>query len=380
MRGLRPVILAGLLVLLAPGGCGPDQPAAPATLVDVPTPDFPGSLPPDPTRDLEFQFMLDSYQPQGPLHTLLLCGDFQQLMDIQHWGILMELDRREATRPPHHHGCSMFQCRSGNSALLGRNFDHKFSEMLVAWCYPDSGYTSLGFIPLNQWGFTRENPFDAENPQHRRMLLMGPTATIEGMNSRGVTVTLASLGRQKVTLKPDRKPRFLIHLVREILDHAANLEEAIAIAQRYNIFDNGRDLISHHIFLADPESGSAVLEWQNGVMEVIRSGPHDQVVTNRPLFARSDNALRSSCRRYRTLAEALDRSTPGFAWQDALDALRQAAQHNATFIIEGERWRVSTQWSAVFDMTARQAYIAWGRDYKTVYRFTVPVAPLSHTH
>ncbi len=363
-----------LLIVLActwPCACASDQPAGPPQVVDT----QPRSLPTsgtDLTRDEAFVQMLGSYARVGPLHTISLWGDFQQLIDIQHWGIMLELDRRESSSPPNRHGCSMFQSKSGHTALLGRNFDHKFSEMLVAWCYPDSGYASLGFIPLNQWGFTEDRPFDPEDPDQRRLLLGGPAATIEGMNERGVTVTLASLEPQSVTPDPTKPPRFLIHLVREILDHAGTLEEAIDLARGYNIFDNGRDLISHHIFLADPVSGSAVLEWRGGQMEVLRSGNEDQVVTNRPLCGVEEEDRRRGCRRYRKLAEALEKQEPGFGWIAGMGALQAAAQHNVTYLIHGERWRVSTQWSAVFDMTAREVFVSWGRQYETVYKFQVP--------
>lgn len=331
----------------------------------------------DQTRDQQFETMLDSYQRVGDLHTMTLYGDFQSLMDVQHWGIMMELERRQpANKKPANsdrHGCSMFQYRTADgSALMGRNFDHKYSELLAVWCYPDSGFTSLAFIPLNQWGYNEEKPFNPANPQHKRTLLNGPTTCIEGLNAKGVCLSLASLDKQSVTPDPNKQPRFLIHLVREILDHAASLDEAIAIAQRYNIFDNGRDLITHHIFLADAHSGSAVLEWNNGQMEVLRSGADPQVVTNRPLFGKSDGHLRQDCRRYCSLAEDLDKAGPEFGWQQGMAALEDAAQHNENYFIEGERWKVSSQWSAIFDMTHGSAYVCVNRKYDTIYQLAVP--------
>jgi hypothetical protein len=362
-----------VLTTLLAGGCRPEAAAEMAVVIEVATPPPPALITGDPSREQQQTFMLDSYRKVGKLHTVTLCGDFQQLIDIQHWGIMLEMKRREPAAPASRHGCSMFQARGrGGNALLGRNFDQKDTEMLAAWCYPDSGYTSLSFIPLNQWGFTEENPFDPADPRQKRFLLSGPTTAIEGMNEKGVVITLASLGKQTTRSAPDRQPRFLIHLVREILDHAASLSEAVAIAQRYNIFDNGRDVISHHIFLADADSGSAVLEWQDGVMRVLRSGPNPQVVTNRPLCNVDEQQLRADCRRYRTLSDAVNEVGIGLDWQDGMDTLQRAAQHNVNYVIEGEQWIVSTQWSAVFDMTAREAFVCAGRDYETVYRLQVP--------
>ena len=44
--------------------------------------------------------------------------------------------------------------------------------------------------------------------------------------------------------------------------------------------------------------------------------------------------------------------------------------------IDGRRLRVSTQWSAVFDVESREALVCVHRDYSTVYRFRFPDRPV----
>ena len=153
----------------------------------------------------------------------------------------------------------MFAHRTGRSTgLVGRNFDNRDTQVLAGWFYPTNGYASVALLPLSDLGYTPDDPFDPASEQNRRTLLYAPVMAIEGMNEKGVTVTLASLGRREVTLVPGRESRFLIHLVREILDQAASVNEAVSIAEKYNIFDNGAEVISHHIFLTDPHSGSGL--------------------------------------------------------------------------------------------------------------------------
>jgi|GEM_PF-2662377 len=389
---MKPARLLFLVTLiLAVPGCAPE--GAPL-LIELETPAAPPSgLVGEPSYD----FMLDSYARNGDLHVMTLCGDFQALMEVQHWGIMLELDRLEPKPKPRRAGCSMFQCPSDSGgALVGRNFDHRAGDMLVAWTFPDSGYASLGFIPMNQWAFNPDNPFNPDDPIQKRYLLLGAMNTIEGMNARGVTVTLASLDRHETLPDPDRKPRFLLHLVREILDYAGTLDEAIAIAERYNVFDNGRTIISHHIFLADPVNGSAVLEWSGGEMEVLRSGPSTQVVTNRPLFETGepsqlsgpgladdsvtpllevpDKRLRNSCPRYNCLAKALEAAPEGLNWQTGMQALKAAAQKDRHVVLNGEPWVVNTEWSAIFDMTRKEAYVCVDRKFDVVYKLKVPTS------
>ena len=372
--GVPRIILPVILLAMILAGCRDESSPIIMELATPPSP--PAGLATAP-RDSLYRFMLDSYRKVGNLHTITLCGDFQAQMAVEHWGIMMELDRREAgkaTRDQRRTGCSMFQQRGADGhRLVGRNFDHKDSEMLAAWCFPDSGFASLGFVPLNQWGFTPRNPFDPENPRHRRMLLKAPLAVIEGMNERGVCVTLASLGAQEVNPGPAKEPRFLIHLVREILDGAADLEQAIALADEYNVFDNGRDLISHHIFLADPDHGSAVLEWHAGRMSVLRSGESPQAVTNTPVWGQDPTALGRACPRYAGLWQRMKEGQGLADWRAGMDALARVVQRDRRYVINGENWRVSTRWSAVFDLTERQAHLCLERDFGTVYQLRAPV-------
>ncbi len=53
-------------------------------------------------------------------------------------------------------------------------------------------------------------------------------------------------------------------------------------------------------------------------------------------------------------------------------ALQQTAQHDVSYLVEGKNWQISTQWSAVFDMTLREAYLCLGGDYSKVYKLKVP--------
>ncbi len=192
------------------------------------------------------------------------------------------------------------------------------------------------------------------------------------MNEKGVTVTLASLDRRTVEQLPDKEPRFLIHLVREILDHAADLDEAVKIASGYNVFDNGREIISHHIFVTDPQSGSVVLEWKDGRMHVVPDGENWQIVTNSDLLDVSEERRRGNCDRYNTIYKQLSGHVGPLQWTTAMDALGRAAQNNRLYVIEGRRLRISTQWSAVFDLGSKEALVCLHRDFETVYRFRFP--------
>ncbi|MBC6491901.1 C45 family autoproteolytic acyltransferase/hydrolase [Flavihumibacter stibioxidans] len=114
-------------------------------------------------------------------------------------------------------GCTSFgtwDAHSKDSAfIIGRNFDFyvgdKFAEdKIVAFIKPDSGY---GFMTVTWGGFT---------------------GAVSGMNEKGLTVTINAA---KTDLPPgSATPVSLV--AREILQYAANIEQAITIARSRTMF------------------------------------------------------------------------------------------------------------------------------------------------
>ncbi len=364
-RRLGTILLTACAVCLVLGGCSDERylevvEVVPAVDFDLVAAD----------GDPDYDAILDTYRKVGDLHTMTFHGDFDKVLEGQHRQILI-LMQAYPEGLPRKRGCSMFRYGNGPGGLVGRNFDNRFSELLVGYHYPAEGYPSISFVPLMELGYSRENPFDPGDISNRRSLLTGPVLAIEGMNEKGVTVALASLDRRKVRQDPDRKPRFLIHVVRDILDHAGNLNEAIAIAEGFNVFDNGREIISHHIFVADP-TGSVVLEWRDGEMEVVREEKNRQVVTNSDMYLVPEGNRRQSCPRYRKLARSLNRQEGAMDWRQEMDALAGTIQRNRHYNIDGENLRVSTQWSTIFDLEQLKAYVCLNSDYRKVYRLGFP--------
>ncbi len=370
MNGYRGLAAIGLLLFL--GAC--DSGSRYTEIIEV-TPILDKSAIANPARASRDRnaTILASFQTVGDLQTMTYFGDFDQVIDFQHHQLMQKFSSSGTSDGAgNRRACSMFAQRTGrDTGLVGRNFDNRETEVLVGWFYPTGGYASVALLPLADLGYTPDDPFDDTSEQNRKTLLYAPVMAIEGMNEKGVTVTLASLDRREVTQDPTRDSRFLIHLVREILDRAASVNEAVSIAEKYNVFDNGAAVISHHIFLTDPHAGSAVLEWRDGMMHLVKDTGDWQVVTNSAMFETSQEERRRECGRYNSLAKTMDGLDGPLTWQQAMDALAAAKQKNKTYVIDGQKLKVSTQWSAVFDSGSREMYLALGGNYQTIYRCAV---------
>jgi hypothetical protein len=311
--------------------------------------------------------ILGSLTSEGPVHALSFYGDFDPYV-ARHGRELIRFLQEPDAHIRRSTYCSMFHFAAADTTdLVGRNYDNVATDLLLGWFYPPDGYRSITLFPLSELGFDADHPFDPANRAHRNLLLNAPQLSVEGMNEAGVTITLASLGRSEVEQIEGRQPRFLLHLVREILDHAGSVHEAVDIASRYNLFDNGRTIISHHVFLAGPDEGSVVLEWHDGRMQIVSDGPDLQVVTNSDLADTPEGTRRQACSRYRRIAKGLD-GADSLDWRGGLDLLAGAAQHGRIYRIDDRTLRVSTQWSAIFDLERREVRLCMHGDYGTVYR------------
>ena len=254
-------------------------------------------------------------------------------------------------------GCSLFAALGdGENRRYGRNFDWQYSPALLLFTDPPEGYASVSMVdigylvPASEVQDLMNLPLAAREP-----LLAAPFWPFDGMNEHGLVVGMAAVPAEEIPYDADRETIDSLGVIREMLDHARDVEEAIAVAERYNIaWDGGPAL---HYLIADAAGRSVLVEFYAGEMALIPSpgGKAWHLATNH-LRSRVDAGEPSGCWRYDAIERRLAAAEGALAISDALELLAEVAQEN-------------TQWSVVYDLSAGGVHVAMGQAYENQHVF-----------
>ena len=243
--------------------------------------------------------------------------------------------------------CTSFAALSPKAdAFFGRNFDWKHSSSLLLFTEPPNGYASVSMVDLFYLGLEGLQ----EIPWARRINLLGsPYATIDGMNECGVAIAQNAVPRRNTPKDPNRPTLLNSQIARLVLDHAQDVDEAMDLIRQYNI-DFADTAVHFHV--ADASGKSAIVEYVNGGISVVRDGKPWQVSTN---FLFSE-AIKPDCWRYNNAAKSLGDSQGRKSADEAMSLLQSTSLDN-------------TMWSVTYNLTTGQISLAMGKDYEHIHTF-----------
>ena len=231
-------------------------------------------------------------------------------------------------------------------AFFGRNFDWKHGSSLLLFTDPPNGYASVSLVDLFYLGLEGLQ----EIPWARRINLLGsPYATIDGMNECGVAIAQNAVPRRNTPKDPNRPTLLNSQIARLVLDHAKDVDEALTLIRQYNIEFADTPV---HFHIADASGKSAIVEYVNGGISVVRDDKPWQVSTN---FLFSE-PFKPDCWRYDEAAGSLGDSQGETSADEAMSILQNTSQDN-------------TMWSVVYNLTTGQISLALGKDYEQVHTF-----------
>ena len=160
--------------------------------------------------------------------------------------------------------CSAFTAdtQSGDR-VFGRNYDFSATNTAIVYTDPGEGrHASYSTIDLSFLGLDADK--DVETIGQKFLTLAAPYVPLDGINDAGVAcgIFMSYQGEGKGTptdTQTDSPDITSTTLLRLILDYADSVEDAVALAQQYDLHDSASSCF--HYMVADSTGRSAILEW-----------------------------------------------------------------------------------------------------------------------
>ncbi len=299
-----------------------------------------------------------------PLYTMHYHGSYEQRMTSIDglWGLASaNPPQPDPTASPSAWACSLFAALGGAEDMLyGRNFDWEYSPAVLLFTDPPDGYASVSTVDIAYLGFGGASAGGlADLPLvERRALLDAPRMPFDGMNEHGLVVGMAAVPPGQMRPDPAKETTGSLRVIRNMLDHASNVDEAVAILKSYNIdFEGGPPL---HYLIADPSGRSVLVEFYQGEMVIMPNETRWHLATNFLRASVGDSAA-GQCWRYDTISQRLADAQGRMTTPGAIQLLSDVSQ-------EG------TQWSSVYGMSTGDVSVTMGRQYDTPHTFHLGLA------
>jgi len=257
--------------------------------------------------------------------------------------------------------CSLFAALGdADSMLYGRNFDWEYSPAVVLFTDPPDGYASVSMVDIAYFGFegTKAGTLTDLPLIERQALLDAPLWPFDGMNEHGLAVGMAAVSPGHMRPDPNKETMGSLMVIREMLDHASNVDEAVAIMQSYNVDMEGGPPI--HYLMADSSGRSVLVEFYQGEMVIIPNEMPWHLATNF-LRASAGESVEGECWRYDKISQRLTQAEGQLTVQDAIHLLADVSQE-------------ATQWSVVYGMSTGDVNVTMGRQYDNPHTLHLSLA------
>lgn len=260
-------------------------------------------------------------------------------------------------------GCSTLAAQNSDGQdIMGRNFDWEKCPTMIVHTKPDDGYESFSTCNISFLGFG-EN-YKPEGIANKMLALACVYVPMDGMNEKGLVIADLVVGdKEGVHQDTDRPDVTTVSGLRLVLDHAADVDEAISLLQQYDM--NASIGAAHHYSISDAKGNSVVIEYVEGNMIVTKT----DIVTNHYLSECSKKGMGSeqSHLRYDMIAQKLEESKGEMSMEDVRDTLKEVSQGAL-----GDEYEISC-WSIVYNKDALNAYFYFEENYEKYYEIGLGV-------
>ena len=260
------------------------------------------------------------------------------------------------------YGCSSFAAREKDGNwVMGRNFDMTATESgtcLLVRTAPKGGYESLSMVNLGFIGISGKVDSPVDDPASPLRIV--PYLPLDGINEKGVSICVLQLNydpidsnRLGVKLTPTT-------IIRNVLDHAYNLESALDIFRKADLKTEG---YAYHFMIADASGKSAVVEYVDDRLEIVYK-TEDVLTCANQFISRKGRSFygvregNESDIRVNAIENAIRDSKFDLKDEKGLEALMAARVAN-------------TRWSILYDLTDRKMTVCLAGDETQYFTYSL---------
>jgi hypothetical protein len=301
-----------------------------------------------------------NFKKQKELYVLTQFGSYDEKMEWLNNYLLNEVNKDSVVTPKKKSKktmCSIFFTTNKTGVTYHcQNFDNPQSGILIGSFNAPGKYKSIALTRMTDISYFPAS-FDLNEitDMQKTFLPFFTFYPVDGINEKGLSVSIAGSYPHKVTDIKNRKGAYITYLNRLILDSCKNVDEALALADRYYFFDHEGLIASNHILVADKLGNSAVIEYdKDGKMKYQVKKNDNFVITNDDVIGVDTSQLK--CVRYKAVCRQL-KNKPVENYNDCMYILRTVEN--------------KTLWSVVMDNKTNTGYIATNGKFNYYYKFSL---------
>ncbi len=298
---------------------------------------------------------LASFDHVGKFHTIDFIGDYSDILDfVNSWF------SDGKSQGANHFFCSLFSALGDqNELLLGRNFDNPYCDILAGRYNPPDGYSSIALNRLADIGLPASTNFNNLTYAQSLRLLYSPYFAADGVNEAGLAIGIAYVPGVQIQVDPTKESVWVTRVIREVLDYASTVDEALVIANSFNVFDTGanNDILSHHYIVTDASGASYILEYVVDQFIAIEPTVDWQVLTNSHIYNVPLYQLLNGCWRYNILYSSLQNYGGCVDYLEGFGLLSDVSWGTPSN---------GTEWSTMYDINNEGVFISTYRDFESL--------------
>ncbi len=264
--------------------------------------------------------------------------------------------------------CSTFNCQNEEGKyIFGRNFDYKKAPTVVMWSEPENGYKSISVIDSTMFLYGTEH-YQLKNANRPKRIMGAPYMSMDGINEKGFSCAVLEIKSKATKQNTGKKPIITTVAIRAALDRCETVDEAIELFSNYDMHDSL--FINYHYQFADAYGNSAIIEYVDNKMHVIRQNQQNEclALTNYFLTPGGDNSKGMGEDRYERITQKLKETDGRLSEDDAMKLLSECVLDYTHKLLKHP---VITLWSAVYNCTDKSMLLCVGMDYDKKYKFYV---------